>query len=285
MTRRVGTVWRFVGILALVFAVAFFAAACSDEGRAKVKAAASSLAPGGSVAPTQLPASPGEASPEASATDDVSPEESESPEPSPSETTESPSPRPTRSTRPSASPLPTEVESSAPAASSESPSGEAGGDESSTAWIWVVLAVAFIGLMFVLAARGRTRGKAAAGWKSRAGDPYSRGVVLHDRLASELAAPEMTGTQVDEALTEFDGISQQLNALSLDAPDDRARQALSELLMTMGTLRPTLEQVKLAADPIARQQETGLARGRLADFDAALRAFRSTVWPETTPPA
>ena len=284
MTRR--TVWRLAGVLALVFAVVFFAAACTEEGKDRIQAAASSLAPSG-LPSASLPASPTDASPEASPTDEVSPEASESPEPSPSETAESPSPKPTKSPKPSPSPSPSPspVESSPSAAVSETPSGEAGASSSNTAWIWILLALALIALIVVLAARARSRGQAASAWASRARDPYSKGVVLHDRLASELAAPEMTNAQIDDALAEFDGISQQLNALSLDAPDDGARQAISALLMTMGTLRPTLEQVKLAADPIARQQETGLARGRLMDFDAALRAFRSTVWPETAPPA
>jgi hypothetical protein len=274
-------------MLALVLAVALFAAGCTDEGKAKVKAAASSLAPGG-VPSASVPASPSESSPGDSPTDTLSPEASESPDPSPTETAESsPTSRPTLSPRPSPSPSPspTPVETSPSTTASETPPGEAGASSSNTAWIWILLALAVIALIVVLAARARSRGRAGDAWKSRARDPYSKGVVLHDRLASELAGPEMTNAQIDDALAEFDGISQQLNALSLDAPDDRARQALGQLLMTMGTLRPTLEQVKLAADPLARQQESGLARGRLMDFDAALRAFRSTVWPETTPGA
>jgi hypothetical protein len=135
----------------------------------------------------------------------------------------------------------------------------------------------------VLAAMARTRGRAAAAWASRARDPYSQGVVLHDRLSAELAGPEMPEDRIDAALAELDGISQQLNALTLDATDDRARQALGGLLMTMGTLRSPLEQVKQAGDPLSRQQAIELATARLADFDASLRAFRSAVWPQATP--
>jgi hypothetical protein len=260
-------------LIALALATACWLGSCA--GGEKVKGAISSLASGVPGA-SQLPA-------ESEGTANESP--SETPESSPPETSEpapSESPRPTRSPRPAMSPSeqPTQTEtteSSGPAVAASSPAESSGG---TSPWIWIVPGLAILGLILALAMRGKRRGKAAAGWRSRARDPYSQGVVLFDRLGAELAAPEVAGDRIDQALRDLDGVSEKLNALTVDAPDDRSAQALSQLLTTLGTLRSSLQQVR-QADPVTLQAASATARGRLADFEASLLSFRSAVWPQT----
>jgi hypothetical protein len=173
--------------------------------------------------------------------------------------------------------LPTETQGISSATPASEEAAETGND---LLWVWIVLGLIVLGLIVAVAARGRRRGKAAAGWTSRAREPYSQAVVLRDRLAGELAAPELTGDRIDQALIDLDGISEKLNALTLDVPDDRSRQALSELLMTLGALRSSLQHLRLV-DPEAGQAASANARGRLADLETSLLSFRSTVWPQT----
>jgi hypothetical protein len=119
-------------------------------------------------------------------------------------------------------------------------------------------------------------------WRSRARDPYAQGIVLRDRLAAELAGPEVSGVAIGQILADLDQVSEKLNSLTVDAPDDQMRQALGELLMTLGTLRSALEQVKQGGDPATVQAASTLARGRLSDFETALPSFRAAVWPQSS---
>jgi outer membrane biosynthesis protein TonB len=307
MLRRPRPVARRLTLIALALATACWLASCS--GGEKVKGAISSRASGVVPSATQLPApSEGTANPSPSETPESSPSETsestpsesprptrsprpsvspsaETPESSPSETSEptpSESPRPTKSPQPSISPSaqPTQTPTTAsgsPAVAASSPAASSGG---SSPWIWIVLGLAVLGVILALAIGAKRRGNAAAAWRSRARDPYSEGVVLFDRLGAELAAPEVAGDRIDQALEDLDGVSEKLNALTVDAPDDRSAQALSQLLMTLGTLRSSLQQVR-QADPVTLQAASATARGRLADFEASLQSFRSSVWPQT----
>lgn len=254
-------------LVALALATACWLASCSDG--EKIKAAISSLASGVAPSGTQRP-EPSEGTPNASPS-----ETSESSPPETTEPTASESPRPTRSPR---EPTQTETtESSGPAVAASSPTETSG---ETSPWIWIILGLAILGVILALTARARRRGKGTAAWRSRARDPYSQAVVLADRLGAELAAPEVAGDRIDQALGDLDEVSEHLNALTVDAPDDRSAQALSQLLMTAGTLRSGLQQVR-RADPVTLQAASATARGRLADFEASLRSFRSTVWPQT----
>ena len=105
-------------------------------------------------------------------------------------------------------------------------------------------------------------------------------MVLHDRLGAELSALEVSADRIDDALADVDAISQRLNALTVEAPDDSMRQALGDLIMTLGTLRSSLQQLR-EADPTNRQAASGLARSRLEDFQTSMRSFRAAVWPQT----
>jgi post-segregation antitoxin (ccd killing protein) len=142
-----------------------------------------------------------------------------------------------------------------------------------------------IGGIVAWALWARARGQRAAAWRSRAREPYSEGVVLHDRLKADLGLPQVADDRLDESLTEVDQIGQQLNALTVDAPDDRTQQALAGLLMTLGAVRSALEEVRRAPDQGSRQAAVEPARARVAEFERSLGSFRAAVWPDSTPAA
>jgi hypothetical protein len=142
-----------------------------------------------------------------------------------------------------------------------------------------------VGGIVVWAVLARARGQRAAAWRSRARDPFSQGVVLHDRLKADLGAPQVADDRLDESLTDVDRVGQQLNALTVDAPDDRSQQALAGLLMSLGAVRSALEEVRRAAEPIARQSALEPAQARVAEFERSLGSFRAAVWPQSTPDA
>jgi hypothetical protein len=289
---------RLGGLLALVCAVVLFGAACSDEGRAKLKAAASSIASGG-LTPTQLPAPtptrsfgrPSEAPtetaapiPSESSEPAESPEPSESAEPSPSETETTEAP-PTTEPSPTLSFSPSPVESPPTPSPTLTESPVAAKSGSSTAWIWIVLAVVLVGGIVGWALWARSRGQRAAAWRSRARDPFSEGVVLHDRVRDDLGAPEIPDDRLDESLTKIDRIGQQLNALTVDAPDEGSQRALAGLLMSLGAVRSALEEIRRAPDQSTRQAAIEPARGRATEFERSLGAFRAALWPQSTPDA
>src|SRR5205823_11108359 len=108
------------------------------------------------------------------------------------------------SASPSASP--TETQTSA----SGSPASETANSGNDLLWVWLILGLIVLGLIIAFAARATRRGKAAAGWKSRAREPYSQVVVLRSRLGAELAAPEVPADRVDQALMDLDGVLEKL---------------------------------------------------------------------------
>jgi hypothetical protein len=110
-------------------------------------------------------------------------------------------------------------------------------------------------------------------------------VVLHDRLRADLGAPQVADASLDDSMAQVDGISQQLNALTVDAPDDATRQALAGLLMSIGAVRTALEGIRRAPDRATRDAAMEPARARVAEFDRSLGSFRSAVWPQSTPDA
>jgi hypothetical protein len=288
---RVGRVARFAGLLALASSVLLFGGSCTDEGKAKVKAAVSSIASGG-VAPSQRPTPSGRPSEAPTETAAPIPSESSgesvSPEQSPTEvdTTEPPTTPPTTEPSPTLSFSPSPVESSPTEAPSATGSESAAATESgsSTAWIWILLALLVVGIV-AWALWARARGQRAAAWRTRARDPFSGGVVLHDRLKADLGAPQVVDGRLDESLAEVDRIGRQLNALTVDAPDDGSQQALAGLLMSLAAVRSSLEEVRRAADPAARQSAVEPAQARVAELERSLGSFRAAVWPQSTPEA
>jgi hypothetical protein len=143
-----------------------------------------------------------------------------------------------------------------------------------------VVGLLLAGLIVALVLRARARGTAAAAWRTRARDPFSRAVVQHNRLKAELAGTAMDQGRVDAEIAELDAVSQQLNALALDAPDDEVRQATGGVIAALGTLRSALGQLP-QADAQTRQMAVGSAEARVEDVLASLRSFRATVWPES----
>jgi len=87
--------------------------------------------------------------------------------------------------------------------------------------------------------------------------------------------PHVADDRLDESLAEVDRIGQQLNALTVDAPDDGSQQALAGLMMSLGAVRSVLEEVRRAADPAARQSAVDPAQARVAEFERSLGSFRA----------
>jgi hypothetical protein len=88
--------------------------------------------------------------------------------------------------------------------------------------------------------------------------------------------------RLDEAVADVDRISLQLNALTADAPDDRTRQALAGLLMSLGAVRSALEEIRGTPDQASRRAALNPARARVAEFERSLGSFRAAVWPDST---
>jgi hypothetical protein len=131
----------------------------------------------------------------------------------------------------------------------------------------------------------RARGQRTAAWRTRARDPFSAGVVLHDRLKADLLQPQVPDDRLDESLGEVDRIGQQLNALTVDAPDEQTQQALAGLLMSLGAMRSALEEIRRAPDETSRHSAMAPAQARAEEFERSLGSFRAAVWPQSTPGA
>jgi hypothetical protein len=140
-----------------------------------------------------------------------------------------------------------------------------------------------IGGIVAWALWARARGQRAGAWRTRARDPFSEGVVLHNRLHADLDAPQVADDRIDASMAEVDRISEQLNALTVDAPDDATRQALAGLLMSIGAVRTALEGIRRAPDQSTRDAAMEPARARVAEFERSLGSFRSAVWPQSSP--
>ncbi|HEY1330438.1 MAG TPA: hypothetical protein VGH10_03060, partial [Actinomycetota bacterium] len=179
---------RVVAICVLLGTTLVVAAACNGAGKEKLQGAASSLASAASGRPTasQLPVIPSESPPTEPPTEEPTTEPpSEAVSPTPTETekpTPSRSPKPTESPSPSPSPTESPEASPSPSPSSLTPAPTATAAPSSGGdllWLWILLGALVVGGIVFLIVRARSAGQAAAQWRSRAREPYSRGVVLH----------------------------------------------------------------------------------------------------------
>ena len=247
---------RFTG--SLVLSAAILAAGCAAAGcGSSVKSAISSV-PKPSVS---VPAKPSVSVPPRPSVS-VSPSPSASPSPSPSA---SPSPSP-----------------SAPASSAAQPTSSpaaVGTSGSSLIWLWVLLgAIVLIGVIALIA---RSRGRhaaAAAGWRSRVIDAYAKGSALHDAMSAAetpgaLAAAD-AGARWSDIQRRADDLGQALYALREAAPDEESRARIADALASLQAVRSAMDaqRAPTGADP----QLADVVRGRLASFEASLRALRAS---------
>ena len=207
-----------------------------------------------------------------------SPPPSEGPSPSLSPSpSASPEPSPTVATPSATQPAPAQT-TTAPAAQPSSSPAPVATSGSSLLWLWVLLgAVIVIGAIVLIArSRGR-RSAAAAGWQSRVIDAYAKGSALHDAMSAAetpgaLAAAD-AGARWSDIQRRGDDLGQALYALREAAPDEESRARVANALASLQAVRSAMdaERAPTGADP----QLAGVVRGRLASFEASLRALRA----------
>jgi hypothetical protein len=205
------------------------------------------------------------------------------------------SPRPSASSLPRPSPsllpsptapassasAPSATHSAAPTVTAQPTSSAAAATTSGSGllWLWVLLgAIVLIGLIVWIArARGR-RATAAAGWRSRVVDAYAKGSALHDAMSvaetpGALAADDR-GARWSDIQRRADDLTQTLYALREAAPDDEGRARVVDALASLQAVRSAMDAERAPGGAGAQQAE--VTRGRLAAFEASLRALRAS---------
>jgi hypothetical protein len=254
---------RSLALSAAILAAGCMAAGCGSS----VKNAIGSLPkPSISVSPRES----------AGPSPSLSPSPSASPSPSPSA---SPSPSPSATTPSTSQPTPApSAATSAPAAQPSSSPEPVTTSGNSLLWLWVVLgALILIGaIVWIVRSRGR-RSAAAAGWQSRVIDAYAKGSALHDAMSAAetpgaLAAAD-AGARWSDIQRRGDDLGQALYALREAAPDEESRARVANALASLQAVRSAMdaERAPTGADP----QLAAVVRGRLASFEASLRALRA----------
>jgi hypothetical protein len=147
----------------------------------------------------------------------------------------------------------------------------------------VVIGLAVLAGILLLAAAARRRSRRAEEWRARAIDAYSRGIALHDRLATELLVPQddrpiVSSEAIAEAERMADGLDASLTALMTEAPQDALRAAAAQVMVTLRDLRVAVREAAAAAAE-ARTSALTTLQGRLEAFGRSLAALRETVRP------
>jgi hypothetical protein len=191
----------------------------------------------------------------------------------------SPLPSPAVTTPSAAQPAPApSVATSGPAAQPTSSPAPATTSGDSLLWLWILLgAVILIGaIVWIVRSRGR-RSAVAAGWQSRVIDAYAKGSALHDAMSAAetpgaLAAAD-AGARWSDIQRRGDDLGQALYALREAAPDEESRARVADALASLQAVRSAMdaERAPTGADP----QLAAVVRGRLASFEASLRALRA----------
>lgn len=132
-------------------------------------------------------------------------------------------------------------------------------------------------IVWIARARGR-RAAAAAGWRSGVIDAYAQGSTLHDAMSlaetpGALAAND-AGARWSDIQRRADGLTQTLYALREAAPDDEAGAKVADALASLQAVRSAMDAERAPGGAGAQQAE--VTRGRLAAFEASLRALRAS---------
>jgi hypothetical protein len=170
------------------------------------------------------------------------------------------------------------------------------GDDDFPLWGWIVIgaaaALVFAGLIVWLGRGGRSAAAVQSNWGNMALDTYGRGVAIHDAVLTDLTTAPLAGVAVEDAKRRWasaerriDDLTAELHALEARPPDGTSARAVRDLLTTLGTLRSAVQShfyvlTRDEAPALTDEQleESGsLVRGRLSEFDGALRALRAVV--------
>ena len=151
---------------------------------------------------------------------------------------------------------------------------------SSLLWLWILIAAVVIIVIIVLvmvARSGRRKRSAAAGnWRQQTIDAYAQGSALYDAMnvaerPGALAADD-SGARWADIQRRADDLAQRLYAMRESAPDEDERARVADTLGALQAVRSAMDAERAPGGADPRQAE--VVRGRLYNFDAALRALR-----------
>jgi hypothetical protein len=145
-------------------------------------------------------------------------------------------------------------------------------------WLWIVLAVVVLaGLIALIVHAARRRSTAAAGWRSRLIDAYSRGAALHDAMSAAEAPGALTGAGAGARWADIqrraDDLAQVLYAIHESAGSQADQERAADALAALQAVRSAMEAERAAGGADAYQAE--IVRGRLGAFEASLQALRA----------
>ena len=197
---------------------------------------------------------------------------------------------PTRTSQPAPTAPATSSAASAPATTraastpraSASGAAAESGSGSTAIWWWVALAVVVVGgLITWIALAARRRSAASADQKSREIEAYARGAALYDAMSVAETPGAFVGPDAAARWSDIqvraDSLAQTLYALRERAADDSERMRATELLTALQAVRSAMDAERAPTGAGAGQAQ--VVRGRLADFETALRAFRAGGQP------
>jgi hypothetical protein len=127
---------------------------------------------------------------------------------------------------------------------------------------------------------------ASAAWRSRVIEAYAGGAALYDAISvaetpSALAATDAYARWFD-IQRRADALAETLYAMREAAPDEAGLSRVVDVLATLHAVRSAMDAERAPTGATERQAE--VVRGRMFDFEAALRAFQASSRPETAQP-
>jgi hypothetical protein len=164
--------------------------------------------------------------------------------------------------------------SGSPAASS--------GSGTNLLWLWILLgALVVIGAIVLIVRSAGRRSAAAAGWRSKVIDAYAKGSALHDAMSvaetpGALAASDAAARWYD-VQRRADDLTQTLYALREAAPNEDNRGRVANTLASLQAARSAMDAERAPGG--AGPYNADIARSRLMDFEASLRALRGSDQP------
>jgi hypothetical protein len=240
---------RIVALLLAAFAAGFFVAACGSGVSSAIKSLAPSksisvpsFSPSPTSAPTAQPSAP-----------------TPTPEPSVTQTAAAPA---TSAAAPVSSPTSTRQPRPTPA------------------WLWwlvgVVVVIGLIVVAWVVHSVTRRHSMTLSAWRARAIDAYSRGSALYDAMSfaerpGALDAAD-SGARWADIQRRADDLAQTLYAMREAAPNEDERARAADVLGSLQAVRSAMDAERSPGG--AGPQQADVVQGRLAGFDAALRALR-----------
>jgi Protein of unknown function (DUF1180) len=248
--------------IALCASAALLLASCSEEARDAIRSSVSDAVSSVSVSPPSLPSVSGAPEPTEEPTEEQTEEQTEA--------TEEPTEEQTEAT--------------------EEPDGStgAGGSDrtdTSSTWIWILVAIAAIVLALILA-RMASRRREARAWRSRAVGVSSQGLALHDRVAAELAMgthATMSSARWTDVETSIDRLATDVNQLAATAPAESHRSTIRDVSAALDGLRSgvLLQRSAQTGDQPSRELATQTLRERIGDFNGALRSLQIELGTQT----